>query len=110
RVVAMYDVTERVLAGLNEKNLKDTAAVYDDDNEKEISASSKSIFEEIIASVTDTCSYGASVKAFFEGNQYFLFVYETFKDVRLVGAPPRTIGKFGDETDNWIWPRQTGDF
>ena len=112
RVVAMYDVTERVLSALNEaKNpMQDTAAVYDDDNEKEISSSSKSIFEKIIASVTDTCSYGASVKSFFEGNQYFLFVYETFKDVRLVGTPPRTIGKFGDETDNWIWPRQTGDF
>lgn len=110
RVVAMYDVTERVLAGLKEqKEIKDTA-VYDDDNEKEISASSKSVFEQIIASVTDTCSYGASVKSFFEGNQYFLFVYETFKDVRLVGAPPRSIGKYGDETDNWMWPRHTGDF
>ncbi len=112
RVVAMYDVTERVLLALNEAKIpmQDTAAVYDDDNEKEISQSSKSIFEKIIASVTDTCSYGASVKSFFEGNQYFLFIYETFKDVRLVGAPPRSIGKYGDETDNWMWPRHTGDF
>ena len=44
------------------------------------------------------------------GNQYFLFLNETFRDVRLVGAPPSAIGKFGGETDNWIWPRHTGDF
>jgi hypothetical protein len=44
------------------------------------------------------------------GNQYFLFVNETFRDIRLVGAPPTAIGKFGGETDNWIWPRHTGDF
>ena len=108
RVVAMYDVTDRVLAGKKEQT--DTSVVYDDDNEMEIPSSSKSIFEQIVASVTDTCAYGASVKSFFEGNQYFLFIYETFKDVRLVGAPPRSIGKYGDETDNWMWPRHTGDF
>ncbi|MBO9151404.1 S46 family peptidase [Chitinophaga sp. GCM10012297] len=50
------------------------------------------------------------VKPFFEGNQYFLFVTETYKDVRLVGAPPSSIGKFGADTDNWVWPRHTGDF
>ena len=47
---------------------------------------------------------------FIMGNQYFLFVNETFRDVRLVGAPPSAIGKFGGDTDNWIWPRHTGDF
>lgn len=52
----------------------------------------------------------AVVKPFFYGNQYFLFVYKIFKDVRLVGAPPSGIGKFGGDTDNWIWPRHTGDF
>jgi len=52
----------------------------------------------------------ANVKAFFKGNQYVLFVTETFKDVRLVGAPPSSIGKFGADTDNWMWPRHTGDF
>jgi hypothetical protein len=51
-----------------------------------------------------------SIKTFFEGNQYMLFVTETFKDVRLVGAPPSSIGKFGSDTDNWMWPRHTGDF
>lgn len=50
------------------------------------------------------------VRAFFEGNQYFLFVTETYRDVRLVGAPPSSIGNFGKDTDNWIWPRHTGDF
>ena len=50
------------------------------------------------------------IRPFFEGNQYFLFVTETFKDIRLVGAPPSSIGNFGKDTDNWIWPRHTGDF
>lgn len=50
------------------------------------------------------------VRSFYKGNQYFLFVTETFKDVRLVGAPPSSIGKFGADTDNWMWPRHTGDF
>ncbi len=52
----------------------------------------------------------ASVKSFYKGNQYLLFVTETFKDIRLVGAPPSSIGKFGADTDNWMWPRHTGDF
>ena len=52
----------------------------------------------------------ANVKTFYKGNQYLLFVTETFKDVRLVGAPPSSIGKFGADTDNWMWPRHTGDF
>lgn len=50
------------------------------------------------------------IRTFYEGNQYMLFVTETFKDVRLVGAPPSSIGKFGSDTDNWVWPRHTGDF
>ncbi len=54
--------------------------------------------------------YQAKVKPFFSGNQYFLSVYEIFRDVRLVGAPPSAIGKFGGDTDNWMWPRHTGDF
>lgn len=52
----------------------------------------------------------ANVKSFYKGNQYLLFVTEVFKDVRLVGAPPSSIGKFGADTDNWMWPRHTGDF
>lgn len=50
------------------------------------------------------------VKTFYDGNQYLLFVVESYKDVRLVGAPPSSIGKFGSDTDNWVWPRHTGDF
>ncbi|TDE06339.1 S46 family peptidase [Flavobacterium hiemivividum] len=50
------------------------------------------------------------IRTFYEGNQYMLFITETFTDVRLVGAPPTSIGKFGSDTDNWVWPRHTGDF
>ena len=54
--------------------------------------------------------YEASVKAFYAGNEYYLFVFKTYRDVRLVGAPPSSVGKFGGDTDNWMWPRHTGDF
>ncbi len=54
--------------------------------------------------------YNAQVKNFYGGNNYYMLVYETYKDVRMVGAPPSSIGKFGADTDNWMWPRQTGDF
>jgi len=54
--------------------------------------------------------YEASVRSFFGGNEFYLFVYEVYSDVRLVGAPPSSIGKFGADTDNWMWPRHTGDF
>ncbi|MFN9595344.1 MAG: S46 family peptidase [Bacteroidota bacterium] len=59
---------------------------------------------------TEGTHYGANVRPFFNGNQFYLFVTETFKDVRMVGAPPSSIGKFGGDTDNWMWPRHTGDF
>ncbi|NMD01899.1 MAG: S46 family peptidase, partial [Bacteroidales bacterium] len=55
-------------------------------------------------------NYRTSVTSFFGGNYYYLLVYERYTDVRLVGAPPSSIGKFGDDTDNWEWPRHTGDF
>jgi hypothetical protein len=55
-------------------------------------------------------NYDIKVKSFFEGNEFYMFVYETFHDVRLVGTPPESIGKFGGDTDNWMWPRHTGDF
>ena len=54
--------------------------------------------------------YSADIKPLFNGNQYFIYIYEVFKDIRLVGAPPVSIGKFGGDTDNWMWPRHTGDF
>ena len=59
--------------------------------------------------VKDT-HYTVDIKSFYYGNQYFLFVNEVFEDVRLVGVPPESIGKFGGDTDNWMWPRHTGDF
>ena len=64
----------------------------------------------IVKEATDSTHYNATVKAFYNDNQYILFVYETFRDIRLVGAPPHFIGKFGGDTDNWMWPRHTGDF
>ncbi|MDR1668127.1 MAG: S46 family peptidase [Bacteroidales bacterium] len=60
--------------------------------------------------VTQDNQYEASVESFFGGNRYYLLVYEEFPDVRMVGAPPSSIGKFGADTDNWMWPRHTGDF
>ena len=70
----------------------------------------KSIGDSLIASEVEGTHYEASIKPFFKGNRYFMFVTETYKDVRLVGAPPSSIGKFGSDTDNWMWPRHTGDF
>lgn len=66
--------------------------------------------EEIKTDAIKGTHYEAAVKPFNYGNSYFLIVSETFKDVRMVGAPPSSIGKFGGDTDNWIWPRHTGDF
>jgi len=54
--------------------------------------------------------YTVELKSFFNGNEYYMFVYQEYKDIRLVGAPPSSIGKFGGDTDNWMWPRHTGDF
>lgn len=66
--------------------------------------------DSLIAIEIEGTHYEASIKPFFKGNRYFMFVTETFMDVRLVGAPPSSIGKFGSDTDNWMWPRHTGDF
>lgn len=70
----------------------------------------KEVEKKIATSVTKGTHYTASVKPFYGGNQFFLLVYEVYKDVRFVGAPPSSIGKFGYDTDNWMWPRHTGDF
>jgi hypothetical protein len=66
--------------------------------------------ENLVDAQTKKTGHTIVIKPFFEGNQYFLFEYEVFTDVRLVGAPPSEIGKFGGDTDNWVWPRHTGDF
>ena len=98
-LIRMDDVTSKVLDGVKD----DTK---EEERHKIIQKNIKQIQEE---AEKDT-HYRASVKAYFNGNQYFLSVYEIFKDVRLVGAPPSAIGKFGGDTDNWMWPRHTGDF
>ena len=97
-LVRMEDVTDKVLKGI-------TDDMSEEDRSAAIAKASKAI--EDLAAVD---GYGASVKTMFEGNQYFLFVYITYKDIRLVGAPPSAVGKFGGDTDNWMWPRHTGDF
>jgi hypothetical protein len=73
------------------------------------SAIEKAVKEMESEAVTGT-HYKAQVHSFFERNSYFLFKYEIYRDVRLVGTPPESVGNFGDETDNWMWPRHTGDF
>ncbi len=98
-LVRMEDVTSIVLDSITDE----TKEV---DRQKMIRKNIKKLQDE----AEKDSDYRASVKAFFNGNQYFLSVYEIFKDVRLVGAPPSAIGKFGGDTDNWMWPRHTGDF
>lgn len=95
----MEDVTEEVLAGVSEDMEPEAREEKIDMN-----------INEIMKEAVEGTEYTASVRPFFMGNQYFLMVYETYHDVRLVGAPPSAIGKFGGETDNWVWPRHTGDF
>lgn len=98
-LVYMEDVTEKVLEGVNNDMAeKDRAALI----EKNI--------ENIKKKATENNHYQTIIKPFYYGNQYFMYVNEVFTDVRLVGAPPSNIGKFGGDTDNWMWPRHTGDF
>jgi hypothetical protein len=98
-IVRMEDVTAKVLA-----DVKD--GMSEPDREKKINDAIASITKE----VTSSSRYGAFIRPFYYGNEYYMFVTETFRDVRLVGAPPSSIGKFGGDTDNWMWPRHTGDF
>lgn len=100
RVVSLEDITERIL-----KELSDT--ISESARHNKISELRAEIIKE--AKANDD-AYGYDVKSMFEGNQFFLFKYEVFKDIRLVGTPPNSIGKFGGDTDNWMWPRHTGDF
>ncbi|MEM7372860.1 MAG: S46 family peptidase [Bacteroidota bacterium] len=68
------------------------------------------ILDSIATAATEGTNLEAEVKEMFHGGEYYLFVYETYRDIRLVGAPPTSIGKFGKDKDNWMWPRHTGDF
>lgn len=98
-LVRAEDVTDKVLAQV-------TADMSFADRQKAVITAAAKIENEAIG---DT-HYQAQVTSLLESNRYFLFVYETFRDVRLVGAPPQALGKFGGDTDNWMWPRHTADF
>ncbi|MBK7172657.1 MAG: S46 family peptidase [Bacteroidales bacterium] len=98
-LVRMEDVTKIVLMGISpemDETTRNHAVEQAVDSLKNLA-------------IADT-KYEASIESMFEGNEYYLFVYETFTDIRMVGAPPSGIGKFGGDTDNWMWPRHTGDF
>ncbi|MGL2966653.1 S46 family peptidase [Flavobacterium sp. XGLA_31] len=98
-IIRIEDVTPKVLEGVS-------ALPNEADKQKKI--------QENISTLNKTLPKEAwqenSIRTFYDGNQYILFVTETYKDIRLVGAPPSSIGKFGSDTDNWVWPRHTGDF
>ncbi|MBQ0144065.1 MAG: S46 family peptidase [Bacteroidales bacterium] len=96
----MEDVTSAVLNGWSE-------SMSEAQRDSIVKLNSAAIKK---AAVESGNSLKASVEALYYGNQYFLFVYKEYRDIRLVGAPPSSIGKFGGDTDNWMWPRHTGDF
>jgi hypothetical protein len=95
RIVRIEDVTNAVFVGASSKNDLET-----------IQANIKKLTADAVAGT----HYEAEIKPFNYGNDYYMMVKETFLDVRLVGTPPNSIGKFGGDTDNWLWPRHTGDF
>jgi len=98
-LVRMEDVTSEVQAALS-----------DDMSESERARAIKEVTDRIAKKAVEGTIYDAQVKPMFNGNQFFLFVHIIYKDVRLVGAPPSSMGKFGGDTDNWSWPRHTCDF
>lgn len=98
-IIRIEDVTEKILKGTeNVSSESDKSNVIEKNIAELVKTSPKEAWQE------------NRVRAFYNGNQYLLFVVEVFKDVRLVGAPPSSIGKFGSDTDNWLYPRHTGDF
>ncbi|PKP29864.1 MAG: serine protease [Bacteroidetes bacterium HGW-Bacteroidetes-17] len=98
-LIDMKDVTSEALKGVN-ANMTET-------ERKDLIALNSNTIRK---AATEGNHYDALVRSYFEGNEYYLLVYERFDDVRLVGTPPESIGKFGADTDNWMWPRHTGDF
>lgn len=98
-LVRMEDVTDQILAELND-------AMSERERQLKVIEVARKLEE---AAVKET-RYRANVAPFYFGNQYFLFIYDVYEDIRLVGTPPSAIGKFGGDTDNWMWPRHTGDF
>ena len=98
-IVSINDVTAAILEGT-------TIILNEADRQKKIQEN----ISKLTASFKKEVWQENKIRTFFEGNQYILFVTETFEDIRLVGTPPSSIGKFGSDTDNWVWPRHTGDF
>ncbi|UBM62330.1 S46 family peptidase [Candidatus Sulfidibacterium hydrothermale] len=98
-LVRMDDVTSQALKGVTDK-------MSEDEREMTVAKNSK----EIANKASENGKYSAVVKPLFGGNTYYVYVYKVYRDIRLVGAPPSSIGKFGGDTDNWMWPRHTGDF
>ena len=98
-LVRMEDVTDQV-----------KKALTDEMSESDRAAAIEKVSEQIAEEAVKGTQYSAKVKPMFNGNQFFLFVHIIYKDVRLVGAPPSSMGKFGGDTDNWSWPRHTCDF
>jgi hypothetical protein len=98
-IVSIHDVTDSVLMGLDD-------TMTETDKQSQISKNGNGVLKDWAKETWQD----VKLKSFFKGNQYFLFVTERFEDIRLVGAPPTSIGKFGSDTDNWVFPRHTGDF
>jgi hypothetical protein len=98
-LVKIEDVSSRILPKL-------TTDLSEADRQKKTEELGKTISDEAIKGT----HYSAEVESFFGGNSFYLLIYETFTDVRLVGTPPKSIGNYGADTDNWMWPRHTGDF
>ena len=98
-LVSIEDVTNQFIDSLD-------VSLSESERGKIISKISKQIVKE----KTDSTTLSARVRSFYGGNEFYLITYVTYRDVRLVGAPPASIGKFGGDTDNWMWPRHTGDF
>ena len=98
-IISMADVSTSILKGVTDKmSASEKQSMVDKNMEQLKKNYAKESYQEIL------------VRSFYKGNQYYLFVTETYRDVRLVGAPPSSIGNFGVDTDNWIWPRHTCDF
>ncbi len=98
-LVRMEDVTSKVLA-----------SVQEGDDEARRQRMIKEAIDKLEKETVEGTNYKAKIKPFYYGNEFYMFVTEVFTDIRMVGAPPSAIGKFGGDTDNWMWPRHTGDF
>ncbi|MDD4384134.1 MAG: S46 family peptidase [Bacteroidales bacterium] len=98
-LVRLEDVTDQVFKPLNDKMTDEESALSIENTCNTIATNAK-----------EGTHYSATVRSYYGGNKYYLLVYEVFNDVRMVGAPPSSIGKFGADSDNWMWPRHTGDF